>query len=369
MILWRFVEFGFRRVDGYFKTLSRTLDECIHECESANESTITKQLYELKSRVEFPREMTDSVRNKILNDCETFIKAIEASKNSSLGGEIDRRARQDDHDQAYKWCELRHCLGRLYSYRQAADAIVEATTKWPELFKSFKVEYIPSAKQKKAVSPMSGKLTDVLHYAFPEYDLEEFQPDIAELQKYGLELEIDKQKFERNSKTSIHAEVHMHDYLSRVRKVKASDFWDGTMFIATSKPVCQLCHFYFQNDDNEFSVQPPHMNLYPMWRVPDDASEEVLEDLIDRMQVNTIKLITEKHPYYKRYDSRTDSHGCQTRATHETVFDRSSAPSPLDERSAQSGVRPGAITMYLHHPTKCLMTLSRWEVIWKIMEL
>ncbi|CAG9988011.1 unnamed protein product [Clonostachys byssicola] len=347
MILWRFLEFCFKRVDGYFNTLSRTLDECIHECESANESTVTQQLRELESRVEFPREMTETARNKILTDCETFIKAIEASKNGSLGGEIDRRAKQDDHDQAYKWCELRHCLGRLYSYRQAADAVVKATTKWPELFKSFKVAYIPSAKQKKVVSPMSGKLTDVLHCAFPEYDLDVFQADVSELQKYGLELEICKQTLKRNTKTFIHAEVHMHDYLTRVRNVKASDFWDGTMFIATSKPVCQLCHFYFQNDDNEFSVQPPHMNLYPKWRVPDDTSEEVLEDLIDKMQMNTLKLITDKQPSYKRHDSRTDSRGCQTRSTHRTVFDRSGAPSPLDGRSSQPGIRPGG---YHHVP-------------------
>ncbi|CAI6101031.1 unnamed protein product [Clonostachys chloroleuca] len=341
MILWRFLEFCFKRVGVYFRTLSRALDECIDECESAQESTITRQLCELKSRVEFPREMTDTARNKVLRDCETFIKAIEASKNSSLGGEIDRRARQDDHDQAYKWCELRHCLGRLYSYRQAAEAVVEATMKWPEVFRSFKVNYIEPAKQKKAAPPKSARLADVLHYAFPEHELEEFQDDIAELQKYGLESEIRKQVFDRKTKTFIHAEVHMHDYLTTVRKVKPSDFWDGKMFIATSKSVCRLCHFYFQNDDNEFSVQPPHMNLYPKWRLPDNASEEVLEDLIDKMQQNTLNLITDKQPYYRRYDSRTDSQGLQTRSTHRTVFDRSTAPSPLGGRSSQSGVRPG----------------------------
>ncbi|VUC37219.1 unnamed protein product [Clonostachys rosea] len=340
-ILWLFLEFCFDRVGPYFKTLSDALDECVLECESADETTITRQLYDLKSRVEFPREMTDTTRNKVLSDCETGIKAIEASKNSSLAGEIDRRARQDDHIQAYKWCLVRHCLGRLYSYRQAAEAVVEATKKWPEVFRSFKVNYIPSAKQKKAPSPMSAKLIGVLRYAFPEGDLDEFQDDIAELQTYGLESEIRKQFSDSRAKTYIHAEVHMHDYLTTVRKVKASDFWDGNMFIATSKPVCRLCHFYFQNDDNEFSVQAPHMNLYPMWRLPDGASEEVLEDLIDKMQANTLNLIIEKLPQYKRYDSRTDSQGCQTRSTHRTGFDRSTAPSPFGGRSSQQGVRPG----------------------------
>jgi hypothetical protein len=74
------------------------------------------------------------------------------------------------------------------------------------------------------VLPKPARLTDVLHYAFPEDDLEEFQDDIAELQKYGLESEICKQVFDRKTKTFIYTEVYIHDYLTTVRKVKLSDF-------------------------------------------------------------------------------------------------------------------------------------------------
>jgi hypothetical protein len=58
------------------------------------------------------------------------------------------------------------------------------------------------------------------------------------------------------------------------------------------------------------------MNLYPKWRLPDvvdldDASiehrGEMMEDIMENMKEDTLKLLQKKFPQWKRNDSRTDS--------------------------------------------------------------
>lgn len=88
------------------------------------------------------------------------------------------------------------------------------------------------------------------------------------------------------------------------------------MFIATSKPPCRLCYYYFEEAVHDFQVQPPHMNLYSKWRLPDveagddaatDYHAELIEDIFERMQEDTLKILQNKFPQWKRNDSRTES--------------------------------------------------------------
>lgn len=311
--------------------------------------SVTKSLKELKSKLpcslditsstnareksEFPPLLFESswlcgqlMRSIALSDCEKFIKAIEHTKNTPLHGEIDRNANQLAQHTAFNWCQLRHLLGRLYSFRQAAEVITTAPSTWPEFFRSFIITPIDSAKRTKIPLPQSATPFEMLEASFPGVNLNEYEADINEFRHNGLDALIDQETRERRIKTSVHAEVNLHEYLIRQRKVTKSDFWNGEMFIATSKPTCQLCHYYFQASGNDdFSVQSPHMNLYPKWRVPDSCSEEVMDDIIDDMQHNALKIVKEKLPNWRRHDSRTDSHVQDGRTTRQSLRTESRA--------------------------------------------
>lgn len=257
--------------------------------------------------------------DEVLRDCEDLFKAIQSSKDDAIDNVIDRYVNDDEPEVSYYWCQLRHYIGRLHSYRQASEIIVKASEQWSSLFKNVTVKYIRSSHSRK-VSPsrrLDSSTNDAIATAFPEHNLSHYASDIAELRKHGLDEEIQKQEQIMPSKTQVHCEMHLHNHLVKQGKTRPSDFWNDTMFIATSKPTCRLCYYYFQDDENEFHVQPPHMNLYPKCRLPDvdDSNDEgaivrhehLMTDILEQMQIDTLKILQMKHPQWKRNDSRTDS--------------------------------------------------------------
>jgi hypothetical protein len=154
--------------------------------------------------------------------------------------------------------------------------------------------------------------------AFPDRQLSEFEADISPLEAFGLERNVRQQLQNRNKRTRVHGETQLHDYLVRQGKTLSSDYWNSTAFIATSKPPCRLCHFYFDSVDDNFVVSSPHMNLYPKWRLPDltrDTDQEamerygaLLEDIIQDLQADTERILSKKLPVWRRNDSRTDTY-------------------------------------------------------------
>lgn len=258
----------------------------------------------------------------VFRDCEDLIKAIQNSQNTGIDKVFDKYIGTTEPEISYQWCQLRHHLGRLRSLRQASEAIIDASIKWPSLFKDFTVNYIPSSRPRRFIrlhAPHTSPM-DIIEAAFPDHDLSYYEGDIAELRRHGLDEQIQKQELKFPSKTLVHCEVNLHSHLVKAGKTRPCDFWNDVMFIATSKPPCRLCYYYFQDGDNDFQVQSSHMNLYPRWRLPDvvDANgeasighcEELMEDIFEHMQDSILNVLQEKFPQWKRNDSRTDSRGC-----------------------------------------------------------
>lgn len=261
----------------------------------------------------------------VLRDCETLIKAIQVYKTGSFEKTLQSRAVEKNTD-ATEWCSLRHYLGRLHSYRQASEIIVAAATTWPDLFKNHRVDYIDSACKKRIPTPKLSDLSKIIPIALPEHEESDFESDIAELRIHDLDDEIKNQFKSWKTKAMVHCEVHLHNHLVQKGKTSSTNFWSSTMFIATSKPTCSLCHLYFNSPTNDFQVQTSHMNLYSRWRLPDiyedqgaeakECHEELLQELIEQMQHDLIKMLKQKVPKGKTHDSRTDTHsGVSTRAT------------------------------------------------------
>ncbi|KAL5585528.1 hypothetical protein FOVSG1_014917 [Fusarium oxysporum f. sp. vasinfectum] len=282
----RILEFNFLRFDAYLNGLGTALQSCIDNCERSQEPSRFSdmaQLQAIKDKSLFPRDMTSSIDSKR---------------------------------------NLRHHLGRLHSLRQASEAIIDASTKWPSLFKDFTVSYISSSRLRRftRLHGPHASPTEIIEAAFPDHDLTYYEGDIAELRRHGLDEQIQKQELKFPSKTLVHCEANLHGHLVKARKTRPCDFWNDVMFIATSKPPCRLCYYYFQDGDNDFQVQWSHMNLYPRWRLPDvvdsndEASighrEELIEDIFEHMQESILNVLQEKFPQWKRNDSRTDSRGC-----------------------------------------------------------
>lgn len=261
---------------------------------------------------------------QVLRDCEDLIKAIQDSKKSAIDNIIDRCVAENQPETSYHWCQLRHYLGRLNSYRQASEIIVNASERWSSLFNNFTVSYICSSRAKRVDVPvvLPYSTNEMIQAAFPGLDLSSYANDISELQRYGLDEEIRNQVQSMPLKTQVHCEVHLHNHLVKEDRAQPSDFWHHAMFIATSKPTCRLCHYYFQDDDNDFQVQSPHMNLYAKWRLPDiddnedEAAkarhEELMEDILVNMQRDTLQVLRNQSPQWKRNDSRTDSRNWQS---------------------------------------------------------
>ncbi|PNP61061.1 hypothetical protein FNYG_14149 [Fusarium nygamai] len=323
----RILEFNFLRFDAYLNGLGTALQSCIDNCERSqdpNRFSDMAQLQAIKHKSLFPRDMTSSTnsKNKFFRDCEDLIKAIHNSQNTGIDKVFDKYIDTTESAISYQWSQLRHHLGRLHSLRQASEAIIDASTKWPSLFKNFTVNYIPSSRLQRftRVHGLHASPTDIIQAAFPGQDLSYYEDDIAELRRYGLDEQIQEQELKFPSKTLVHCEANLHSHLITAGKTRPCDFWDDVMFIATSKPPCRLCYYYFQDGDNDFQVQSSHMNLYPRWRLPDivdsndEASilhrEELIEDIFEHMQGSILSVLQEKFPQWKRNDSRTDSRGC-----------------------------------------------------------
>lgn len=162
----------------------------------------------------------------------------------------------------------------------------------------------------------------VIQISFPDMDLEEYMEQIEALEDHGLRDYLQDELRHKSLRQFVHCEVHLHDFLILEKKTDPSQYWNNSIFIATSKPPCRLCHYYFSDMDNDFEVQSSHMNVYPRWRLPsigeeqgNDARErqkEVIEDLIEQMQQDTLLIVRQNVPQGKRNDSRTESRGLIT---------------------------------------------------------
>lgn len=176
------------------------------------------------------------------------------------------------------WCQLRHYLGRLHSYRQAACFIVGAAKKWPLLFEDFAITSLPSSSQMFKPILNSGLTAVNIIEHMPTTEkrkIPELKQQAEEFNKMDLNRAIRDQVCKRTFRPIVHAEVLIHDYLVRNNLTDPGNFWRGWQYIGTSKPTCRMCEYYFtSHPENQIRVRPSHGNLYPNWRVPEVLSED-----------------------------------------------------------------------------------------------
>ncbi|OHE97159.1 hypothetical protein CORC01_07600 [Colletotrichum orchidophilum] len=323
-VLWKILLFNLPRVGIYLDKLGGYLHACIGDCDRREAPDVLKsELLRLKEKVEFPRDFASgSVQDKFLSDCEKLIKVVVSIKNTQIEQAIMRNAKDGEISRSQSWCELRHYLGRLLSFRQAADAIIGAHDRLPILFQDFKITPIPSseAARKPIAKSKSFTAASIIRNMIPDDEEEQkfYLEQATEMQKFGLDAIIQKQISRRTFRPRVHAEVLVHSYLLGQDLQHPREYWNSWKYIGSSKPTCRLCSYYFGAHPDRVQVRKSHFNLYTNWRLPgvfegpdsvepDTKTLHLLQQITERVHDDVKRTLEEKRPVGKNHDSNTYS--------------------------------------------------------------
>lgn len=298
---------------------------------------------------------------KDLSCCETLIKAIHANKKSPLEQLINRRSNDENaapsdsdsddwlhpDNNVYIWSDLRHCIGRLHSYRQAAEVIIGAKAKWPKFLQTVEVDFVQSGKRKRRQLVKFTEVDEILRLALPGADLNGLCPPKNSDQESQLRGIIEREWNKANFRLYMHAEMQLYMYLVQQGKTEPEHFWQDNPLIATSKPPCRLCRQYVEGAGHDFQIQSTHGNFYAAWRLPGlDDKEEMLGEMLEWMEGETLRLLREGNATRRRWDSRTDTHVPSSLAQRS----ESGTTSSLSHTSGHSHVGQGRPTPRQYDP-------------------
>ncbi|KAK9770761.1 hypothetical protein SCAR479_12552 [Seiridium cardinale] len=347
-VLWMILEFGIKRVELYLRQLVYHVDECIKHCGTtkdcglmltgAQAAGLEEELEKLRILANFPRDIVTSSNSKdkcqytaslhiilmvltnednaVFSDCETLVKAILTNKVKGFDSILESLAMDKDSSISEPWRELRHYCGRLLSYRQAAETLITANERWPELFSDVKVVAIRSSTR--IARPLCGDLTgfDVIKNMGPEgEESEQYLRQVEDLQKFRLDQHIQDLIAKPSFRPIVHAEMLIHSRLQHLPGSQDDLYWNGWKYIGSSKPTCRLCSYYFEAHD--VTVRATHKNIYHNWRLPDLpqlASEgavteqrQLLAEVTQRVRDDIVQMLFEKRFIGKRHDTLTYS--------------------------------------------------------------
>lgn len=220
------------------------------------------------------------------------------------------------------WQELRHYLGRLHSYRQAAEVILAANERWPKLFQDFQVFAIPCGR--KAPNPFLNRQltaeTIVRNMLWDDEDPRPYLRQVRGLNAIGLSNEIQDLVNRTTFRPFVHAEVQIHAALIRQDIFRSTQFWNGHKYLGCSKPTCRLCAYYFFERGDGIQVRPSHQNIYLPWRLPDvyrgqglaeeRTHRQLLGQITERVRKDAKLVLNERLPSRRKHDSSSPSLLC-----------------------------------------------------------
>lgn len=268
------------------------------------------------------------------------------------------KANATQHGQINPWAEMRHASGRLLSYFDGVETLIEARMQpeWAPLFYEFEVVTIPSSTphpnpfvghriESSSAAEILGRMMTATH---DKEKFENFQACFAELQRHNLDEHIRKYTDNKRLRPYVHAEILVHESLRDLPKPWR--FFEDYRYIGTSKPTCRLCDYYFRamsrKTQDWVQVRQSHRNLYLNWRFPDiyehqpDAERAVKQrrDILNDMNVSvrqdTFHTLQTKVAERKNHDSNTSR--TYKRGTL-TVEDSSVVEDDLDDLESMMG--------------------------------
>ncbi|KAH8647344.1 hypothetical protein BX600DRAFT_518608 [Xylariales sp. PMI_506] len=306
-VLWHILESVIDRVQLYLNNIIINLDKCIDEC-TTNEveaQAVKKVLKQLQEKATFPRDTRsdDNAKSKFFSDCETLIKAMYAYKGTPFEEVLDKRAKEETLVGPRHWSDLRHYLGRLRSYRQAAETIVKGQKLWPKLFQNFKVYAIVSSdKMCKPLQKSNPQMTAseiINNMGLDQEQAQHYQQRAQNLQYMGLDKEIQRLIAQDTFRPIVHAEMLLYGRIQQANADPEKLYWNNWKYIGSSKPTCQLCSYYFEAKDVQ--VRATHHAIYQSWRLPDlrgqaNIDEHVAEltHMVEKVKDEVRRMLDEK---------------------------------------------------------------------------
>lgn len=216
-------------------------------------------------------------------------------------------------------------MSRLLAYREAINYFLAAKRTWPQLFENPLVCFTTSSKpiskpgRNKSFSADSiiGRMTN------ENEKIEAFREFVEDLQLYNLDDRIKTQYSNRGFRPVVHSEILLLDFLKITGPIHPGRFFQGWMYIGSSKPTCKLCHYYFEEHTPKIGHRPTHGNLYISWRVPDVLMSQgntaeierrvMIDKILARVRNDAFNLILKRvKPTHRSHDSVTSS----ARLTH-----------------------------------------------------
>lgn len=273
----------------------------------------------------WPTVQDEKLISQVFLNCAKLMELIQkiTRSRSSTYKTFRNRANSNLAGQTNPWAEMRHAAGRLLSYYEGVETLIEAREQpeWAQLFYDFEIVCVASSEPhpNPIVGPRkSVGAADILGRMTASLDqskLATFTAGANDLQRFGLDDNIRKQTSNKSFRPIVHAEVLLH---SSIRDVEDLRYFGGWRYIGASKPTCRLCEYYFQAvfriTGDQVHVRKSHRNLYINWRAPDanghkagtpDQREKILNDMILYVRQDTFQTLRDKTGERKRYDSNT----------------------------------------------------------------
>ncbi|KAI1866684.1 uncharacterized protein JN550_007537 [Neoarthrinium moseri] len=319
------LQFNKPRLKFYLETLGMHLRQCLAQSldgETGRNHTISRALEGLLQPQIFP-DASEESEDQFVRGCEIMIDELLRLQTSRAGLLIidrSKEGRMPGHTSQECWSELQHTISRIIAYHYSVQCMIRAREEWPALFENFEVHFIPSStpmerfKRNKSLSAdgIVGRMTRKVKV------IEQFRRYVETLQGFDLDQRIVSEYQNPSFRPVVHSEVLLLDWLKNSGRLTPEHFFNGWMYIGTSKPPCTLCQYYFEEHQSGVAHRPSHGNLYINWRLPDvlvsqgPAAENdrqvMLDRVLNRIRKDTFDLVKKKVPFtYKEHDSNTFS--------------------------------------------------------------
>lgn len=273
---------------------------------------------------------TANADTSVFKNCSSLMRFIKKLSRSSTHRVFRDKANAAQAGEDSPWQELRHASGRLLSYLEAAQTLIEARQQqgWDRLFHEFEVVCVASSRP--LPNPMARKndgAAEILSRMastnpLTADDLESLKRGAADLQLFKLDEEIRRQRLSPKFQPIVHAEVLIHESIVTdpdVGDAHSARFFEGYAYIGSSKPTCRLCDYYFLQVGAGVQVRKTHRNLYRNWRTPDvyegqgliqgekadKRRENILNSVVKSIRQDTYRVLSNKVAEKKRFDSNT----------------------------------------------------------------
>ncbi len=216
------------------------------------------------------------------------------------------------------WSGLFHTIKRILAYLQSAKFIVLARIKWPILFRNPQLSFVcSSVRMPKPIRNKSLTADGIVgRMTRKTKQIQIYRDFVKTLQLFDLDERIKNEYLKESFDPIVHSELLLFDKAINVHGLDPSSYFNGWMYIGSSKPACKLCNYYFQEMRSNMKHRACHGNWYPSWRFPDvypsqggsalDMRQIMVDRVLQCVRKDAFEIVRKKvPPTYKEDDSNT----------------------------------------------------------------